>query len=93
MLTFLAQKTEILVKKWFFLAFLVKSFQKLEINQKSEKPFPRYTYLEALANFWSFLSKNIFLPLFWAKKKKVLGQKSLFGDFSKIGCLAKNLTI
>ena len=67
-----------------------KEKRKKEINQKTEKTFPRYIFLMVLAKFWRFLSKNVFfLPLL-----KILGQKiTFFDDFSKIRFLTKNLTI
>ena len=62
------------------------------MNQKSEKTFPRYTYLDGFGKFSGDICPKIFsypcslLNKFWDKK-------SLFGDFSKIWFLAKNLTI
>ena len=53
--------------------------------QKSEKIFPRYTYLDG---FGKFLVIFALVKKIWAKKKN-----HFFGDFSKIRFLAKNLMI
>ena len=74
----------------YFLAFLVKIFKNKKLIKKSEKTFPRYTYLDGFGKFLVICPKIYFFTLvkkIWAKKK------SIFGDFSKIRFLAKNLTI
>ena len=78
-LAFLAPKTEILAKKGFVWLFLVKIFKNKKLIKKVRKYSLDTRIQMALANFWSFLSKNIFLPLF----KKVWGKKSLFWRFLK----------
>ena len=67
--------------------------QNWEINQKSEKTFPRCMYLDGLGKFLvTFVQKNIFF--FTLVKKKLSKKKNdFFGDFSKIRFLAENLTI
>ena len=60
------------------------------MNQKSEKTFPRYTYLDGFGKFLMiFVKKNFFLPLL----EKILDQKITFWRFLKNTVLAKNLTI
>ena len=46
-------------------------------------------YLDGFGKFLVIFVQNIFLPLL----KNILAKKSLFGDFSKIRFLAKNLRI
>ena len=71
----MVQKTEILAKKVIFSDFFGQNFQKKEIIKKSEKTFPRYTYLNGFCKFLViFVRKYIFLPLF----KKIWGQKITF---------------
>ena len=48
--------------------------------------------LDGFGKFLVIFSINIFLMIV-KKKKKRMGQKTLFGDFSKIQYLAKNLKI
>ena len=64
---------------------------KKEINQKSEKTFPKQMYLDGFGNFFFviFVQKYIFLPLL----KKIWAKNHCFGDFSKHTILAKNLMI
>ena len=73
-LAFLAQKTEILAKKWFF-GFFGQNFQKLEMNQKSEKSFPRYMYVDG---FGKFLEIFVQIFFFFTLVQKNLGQKNIF---------------
>ena len=81
-LSLLAQKSGILVKKWFFRLFWPIFSQN---NQKSEKPFPQYMYLDGFGkSFGDFVKKKkiTLVQKFWR-------EKLIFGDFSKIEFLAK----
>ena len=56
------------------------NFQKCVINQKSEKTFPRYMYLDG---FWQIFG-NFIQKYFLTLVKNNVGKKSLFGDFLEI---------
>ena len=58
-----------------FLGQKCQNFQKLEINQKSEKTFPRYMYLDGFGKFLVIFVQKIF---FFTLVKKNLGQKITF---------------
>ena len=70
-------------QKVLFLAFLVKIFKNRKLIKKVR------CILTALANFWWFLSKNIFFTIV----KKVRAKKSLFWWFLKNTIFSQNLTI
>ena len=55
-------KTEILDKSD-IAGLFGQNFQRSEINQKSEKAFPVYMYLDGFGKFLKFFIQKIFLPL------------------------------
>ena len=60
-----------------FLAFLVKIFKNKKLIKKSEKTFPRYTYLDGFGKFSVIFVQKYF---FFTLVKTKLGQKITF-DF------------
>ena len=80
-LTKKAKKKSLFGQNFSFLGQKSKNFQKYEINQKSEKTFPKHMYLNGFGKFLVIFVKKMFsLPL---TVKKFWPKKSLFGNFSK----------
>ena len=86
MLSFFAQKIEFWQKSD-FVGVLAKIFNNKKLI-KNEKYSPRYMYLD---DFGKFLM--IFVKKYFSVVQKILVQKAIFGDFSKMQFLGNNLTV
>ena len=71
-----------------FLSKNAKIFKNKKLIKKREKTFPRHMYSDGFGKFFV-----IFVFCFLRMLKNFWAKKSLFGNFSKIRFLAKNLTI
>ena len=78
------KKKNLFGQNFSFWAKNAKIFKNKKLIKKSEKTFPRYMYLDGFGKFLVIFVQDIFvLPLVKKKKKKKMGQKSLFWRFLK----------